>query len=77
MGVSNALVAQLNAQDNGDMAPTAAMLAAYARTCGELQTVATRWKQVVGRDLTTFNAVRSRLGARQLTAPAVMTAPHC
>jgi photosystem II stability/assembly factor-like uncharacterized protein len=77
MGVSNALVAQLNAQDNGDMAPTAATLAAYAKTCGELQVVTVRWKQVVARDLTTFNAVRSRLGARQLAAPAAMTPPRC
>jgi photosystem II stability/assembly factor-like uncharacterized protein len=77
-GVSNALVAQLNAQDNGDMAPTPATLAAYAKTCGELAVVAERWKQVVGRDLVTFNAVRRRHGVREVEGPATaVTAPRC
>jgi hypothetical protein len=77
-GVSNALVAQLNAQDNGDMAPTPAMLSAYAKTCGELALVAERWKQVVGRDLVTFNAVRQRHGVREVVGPSVaVTVPRC
>jgi hypothetical protein len=76
--VSNALVAQLNAQDNGDMAPTPATLAAYAKTCGELAVVAARWKQVVARELVTFNVVRRRHGAREVVAPAAMvSAPRC
>ena len=44
-----ALVAQLNAQDNGDMAPTAASLAAFAATCKELQTVVTAWERFAAR----------------------------
>jgi photosystem II stability/assembly factor-like uncharacterized protein len=77
-GVSNALVSQLNAQDNADLAPTPAMLAAYRKTCGELQTVASRWRQVVARDLGEFNAVRTRNGVGVLTAPAAAIAvPRC
>ena len=77
-GVSTALVSQLNAQDNGDVAPTPAMLAAYRKTCGELQSVAARWRQVVSRDLGEFNAVRRRNGLGELTAPtAVVTVPKC
>jgi hypothetical protein len=77
-GVSNALVSQLNAQDNADLAPTPAMLAAYRKTCGELQTVASRWRQVVARDLGEFNAVRTRNGAGVLTAPsAAIAVPRC
>jgi hypothetical protein len=78
IGVNNALVAQLNAQDNADMAPTPAMLAAYAKSCGELQAVALRWRRVVSSDLTAFNLVRKRHGAKELTAPSeVVTVPHC
>ncbi|HET9683562.1 MAG TPA: hypothetical protein VFP15_05625 [Gemmatimonadaceae bacterium] len=77
-GVSNALVAQLNAQDNADMAPTPAMLAAYRQTCGELQAVAARWRQVVSRDLGEFNAVRKRNGMVELTAPKeAVKVPRC
>jgi hypothetical protein len=77
-GVGNALVAQLNAQDNGDMAPTPSALAAYAKTCGELAAVAERWKQVVGRDLVTFNAVRRRHEVREVVGPSMTaTVPRC
>ena len=77
-GVSNALVAQLNAQDNADMAPTPAMLAAYRQTCGELQAVAARWRQVVVRDLGEFNVVRKRNGMVELVAPKeAVTVPKC
>jgi hypothetical protein len=77
-GVSNALVAQLNAQDNGDMAPTPAALAAYAKTCGELAVVAARWKRVVGTELVTFNVVRRRHGVREVVGPAaVVSVPRC
>jgi photosystem II stability/assembly factor-like uncharacterized protein len=77
-GVSNALVSQLEAQDNGDMAPTPAMLAAYRHTCGELQAVAARWKEVVTRDLVEFNAARRRNGLDELSTPKqAVTVPRC
>ena len=77
-GVSNALVSQLNAQDNADLAPTPAMLAAYRQTCGELQVVALRWRQVVSRDLGELNAVRKRNGRVELVAPKeAVPVPKC
>jgi hypothetical protein len=77
-GVSGALVAELNAQDNADMAPTAATVVAYAKTCAELDAVVARWKQVAGGELTRFNAVRKRHRVRELTAPSVtIAAPRC
>jgi photosystem II stability/assembly factor-like uncharacterized protein len=77
-GVSNALVSQLEAQDNADMAPSPAMLAAYRKSCGELQSVAERWRQVVARDLVTFNAARKRKGLGALAAPSqAVTVPRC
>ena len=76
--VSEALVQQLEAQDNGDMAPTAASLAAYAHTCGELRTVVTRWQQVLGRELVTFNAARKRSGLAEVGIPKpALVAPVC
>jgi len=77
-GVSNALVSQLNAQDNGDMAPTPAMLAAYRKSCDELRAVVTRWRAALQRDLGDFNAVRRRNGLGDLAAPSpTVTMPRC
>ena len=76
--VSDALVSQLEAQDNGDMAPTAAALAAYAHTCGELRTVVTRWQAVLGRELVTFNAARKKQGLAEVGIPRpALVAPVC
>jgi hypothetical protein len=57
------------------MAPTAATVVAYAKTCAELDAVVARWKQVAGGELTRFNAVRKRHRVRELTAPSVTIAP--
>src|SRR5258708_25193074 len=38
VGVNNTLAGQTNALENGDMAPTPAMLAAYAAACRDLGT---------------------------------------
>jgi Uncharacterized protein related to plant photosystem II stability/assembly factor len=77
-GVSNALVGQLEAQDYADMAPTAAALAAFAKSCTELGIVAARWQQVVGRDLVSYNTLRRRYGVREVVAPTLaVTVPKC
>ena len=73
--VNGALVGQLNAQDNADMAPTPAMLAAYGATCKDLAIVLAKWKGVVATDLAAFNAVLSRHGKPVVPAPSVPTAP--
>lgn len=72
VGVNAALVSQLNAQDLGDFAPTEPMLAAFARTCGELHAVLSSLARVRTTELTTVNAA---LSARGL-APARYTLPE-
>ncbi|MEP6730237.1 MAG: hypothetical protein ABJE10_06355 [bacterium] len=77
-GVSNALVAQLTAQEYADIAPTPSMLAAFAATCKELQAVEASWTRVLTADLTAFNAVRTRNSMTPLAAPsAKLTPPKC
>ena len=49
VGLNAEFVGQLNAQDNGDMAPTPAMLAAYATACHDLNATLTRWKALMSR----------------------------
>ena len=67
-GVSGALSRQLVAQDKGDHAPTAPMLAAYAATCRDLSKVQTEWTRAVDSGLTAFNAALTRAGRPQVVA---------
>jgi photosystem II stability/assembly factor-like uncharacterized protein len=46
--VNQTLVSQLNTQEWGDIAPTAAMKAAFTATCVELQKVVSAWAKVRG-----------------------------
>ena len=78
VSVSGELVNQLNAQDNGDLAPTPAMLAAYASACTDLKTAVVAWRAVITRDLAALNAVLARNGGRQVGAPETpVAAPSC
>jgi len=47
-GVNATLGRQLNALETGDLAPTAAMQAAYLATCKDLVNAVTRWKGING-----------------------------
>ena len=60
--INGALVGQLNAQDNGDMAPTTSALAAFSTTCKELRTVVTAWERLSGAELTAVNALLKSRG---------------
>ena len=78
VSVSGEMVGQLNAQDNGDLAPTPGMLAAYTNACIDLKTVESAWKNVTTRDLSALNAVLSKNGIPQVQAPASSSAaPLC
>ncbi|MHB1311551.1 MAG: WD40/YVTN/BNR-like repeat-containing protein [Gemmatimonadaceae bacterium] len=68
-GVNGALVGQLTAQDNADMAPTPAMLAAFAKACKDLGTVQAQWARVIGTDLPALNLELARRGKATLTLP--------
>ena len=69
-GINNDLVSQLNAQDLGDVAPTAAMLSAYTATCKELATAAAAWQRLSSTDLTAFNAVLKGRNRTTIGSPA-------
>jgi len=61
-GVNGALAGQLTAQDNADLAPTPAMLAAFAASCKDLNTVQAQWARVLGTDLPGLNLELARRG---------------
>ncbi len=60
-------VQQFTAQENGDLAPTAAMLAAYAAACRDLQGTEARWTRVVRTALPAANSVLQQRGRSPLT----------
>jgi photosystem II stability/assembly factor-like uncharacterized protein len=76
--INGAFVQQLNTQENGDLAPTPAALAAYASTCKELQAVAARWTRASSTDLAAINAILSQRGRAALSVPAAQfKMPSC
>lgn len=76
--INNALVGQLNAQDLGDMAPTAAMIAAYASSCRELKTVMGSWERLSTTELGAFNIVLKGRGRTLVAIPTgVLKLPSC
>ncbi len=55
--INDAFVSQLEAQDNGDLAPTPGALAAYAATCKDLATLAAAWQRLSTTELGAINTV--------------------
>ena len=77
-GVNGAFVQQLNAQEQADMAPTAAALAAYAATCQDLAKVATAWQRFSTTELIAINSALKSHGRPAVAVPAgAMRAPVC
>jgi hypothetical protein len=76
--INGALVSQLTAQDLGDMAPTPATLAGFARTCRELTRVVTSWQQLSTTELEQFNGVLKGHGRTPITITAsTLKPPAC
>ncbi len=76
--INAALVSQLNAQDLGDMQPTAATMAAFTRTCGELATVIAEWQQLASADTESFNTLLKGHRRSGVTIPVSnLKAPSC
>jgi hypothetical protein len=73
--VNVALVSQLKAQDYADAAPTPAMLAGWAKSCGALEAAMRNWKQVSNTQLSALNAVLGRNQITPVTKPTKMLAP--
>ncbi|HYU01522.1 MAG TPA: hypothetical protein VEK85_14175, partial [Gemmatimonadales bacterium] len=78
VSVNGNLAGQINTLENGDMAPTPAMQAAYVAGCRDLQTVVTTWTGINAAPLATFNAVLTQNNLKPVaaTGPALV-APVC
>jgi hypothetical protein len=75
--LNSTLVSQLNAQDLGDMAPTAAALAAWGRACRELAGVLAVWDRV-STDVGAFNTMVTGRGKAALEVRKLsMRLPTC
>jgi hypothetical protein len=68
--VSGTLVQQLEAQDNGDMAPTVSSLAGTDSVCKDLATVDAAARRLTTTDLTALDAVLGRHSLSEVHAPA-------
>ncbi len=79
VGVNNTLAGQINGLENGDMAPTPAMQAAYAAACKDLATAAATWRGIdsAGGAIETFNAVATRNNLKPVVVAVVPVAPIC
>jgi hypothetical protein len=78
VGVNGNLTNQLNALENGDMAPTPAMLAAYVAGCNDLKSAVTTWAAINGAALTAFNAVLTQNNLKPIPGAAPLLAvPAC
>src|SRR2546423_1384803 len=63
--------------ENGDVAPTAAMLAAYQSACNDLGKSITAWRALNGVDLSALNAVLSAAGKTPMRKALGVQAPSC
>jgi hypothetical protein len=66
--LNGSFVNMLNAQDNGDLAPTPALLSTFASRCRELQSVATRWERLLN-DLVEVNRLLQARGNPKVSRP--------
>src|SRR5689334_3205755 len=76
--LNGAMVGQLNAQDLGDMAPTAAALAAFGASCRDLGKAVATWQKVAG-ELAAINSTLTSGGGRGgVAVPAgTLKVPTC
>jgi photosystem II stability/assembly factor-like uncharacterized protein len=76
--INGAMVAQLNAQENGDQAPTAAALAQFAANCKELTSLGAAWERLSTRELGGVNALLKQRGRTVVVLPTgTMRLPSC
>jgi len=73
----NRFLNQLGTFENGDVAPTAAMLAAYQSACGDLGKSITTWRALNGENLSALNAALTAAGKTPLAKAAAGQAPTC
>ncbi|MFL5481781.1 MAG: hypothetical protein ACJ8AK_06285 [Gemmatimonadaceae bacterium] len=73
----NQFLSQLGTFENGDVAPTAAMYAAYKSTCNDLVKSITAWAALNGADFSALNAALAAAGKTPLTKALGVQAPAC
>ena len=73
----NGFLRQLGTFDYGDIAPTAAQLAAYKSTCDDLVKSVAVWSALNGADLTALNAALSAAGKTPMAKAIGLQAPTC
>ena len=77
-GINGALVSQLNEQEQGDRAPTAAALAAFATVCQDLTKAIAAWDRLTTTDLAAVNsAIKARGGSAVAVPAGRITVPNC
>jgi hypothetical protein len=75
--VVNRFLNQLGNFENGDVAPTAAMLATYQSTCKDLGRSISAWRALSGADLATLNATLTAAGKTPLSKAVSVEVPAC
>jgi hypothetical protein len=77
-GINSALVAQLNEQEQGDRAPTAAALAAFTTVCQDLTKAAAAWDRLSTKELAVLNtAITARRGSPVALPAGRIEVPSC
>lgn len=77
VAIHGRLVGALRTQENGDFAPTASALKAFATSCADLAKAAARWQALNGKGLATLNAVLAKNGIKAIAAAPGVKAPAC
>ncbi len=75
--VHGRLASQLGTHDNGDHAPTEAMLQSFNSACRDLTKTTSAWQGVLATELPVFNALMARSSRKALSVPAGVPAPKC
>jgi photosystem II stability/assembly factor-like uncharacterized protein len=73
--LNGAFVGQLNAQENGDLAPTTSARAAWTASCMELGKTVATWQRVSTTDLAALNAALKNAGKSLVPGPAAAIKP--
>ncbi len=75
--LNEALVGQLNGQENGDNAPNAGMMAAFRASCAAITKTQAAWDRVMSRQYPMLSAVLSQRGLPAVTLPATVPRVKC
>ena len=75
--LNGALIGQITGQDNGDLRPTASVIAAFAATCRDLDRAQASWAAINTADLAALNATFTSNGLKPIDTARGVTAPIC